>query len=160
MNSPRPFDFHQQITEVVVVGLGGSGSQVARSVCRILYDLRRRGHYTPRLKFIDPECVEAKNVGRQMFTDADVGKPKAAVLAARFNLAMGFAITAYVEPFDANTHLASYGTLVVGCVDNHVASQNFCTERCEGKSLISQFLRRYSRNSCTNPARVSQYLHE
>ncbi|MHB8629799.1 MAG: ThiF family adenylyltransferase, partial [Aggregatilineales bacterium] len=159
MNIARPFDFHQQISQVVLVGTGGTGSQVARSLCRIVYDLRRRGHHTPTLKFVDPDLVDAKNVGRQMFTEADVGKPKAAVLAARFNLAMGLSITAYTEPFDAEKHTAHYGTLVVGCVDNHVASQNFCTERCEGKSLISQFLRRYSRNSCTNPARVSQYLH-
>src|SRR5579864_8596042 len=117
MNIPRPFDYHQQISEVVLVGIGGTGSQVARSLCRIVYDLRRRGHHTPTLKFVDPDFVEANNVGRQMFTEADIGKSKAAVLAARFNLAMGLSITAYTEPFDAEKHMAHYGTLVVGCVD-------------------------------------------
>ena len=121
MNIPRPFDFHQTISEVVLVGLGGSGSQVARTLCRIVYDLRRRGHHTPSLKFVDPDLVEAKNVGRQMFTEADIGKPKAAVLGARFNIAMGLSITAYVELFDAEKHASRYGTLVIGCVDNHMA---------------------------------------
>jgi len=121
MNIPRPFDFHQTISEVVLVGLGGSGSQVARTLCRVIYDLRRRGHHTPSLKFVDPDRVEAKNVGRQMFTEADIGKPKAAVLAARFNIAMGLSITAYAESFDAEKHASRYGTLVIGCVDNHLA---------------------------------------
>jgi len=62
-----------------------------------------------------------KNVGRQMFTEADLGKNKAATLASRFNLAMGLNIVAYPEPFDADQHASRYGTLVIGCVDNHVA---------------------------------------
>ena len=88
---PQPFDFHQQISEVVLVGCGGTGSQVARTLCRIVYDLRRRGHHVPSIKFVDPDVIEAKNVGRQMFTEADIGKFKfkATTLATRFNLAMG-----------------------------------------------------------------------
>lgn len=118
---PHPFDFHQQLSEVVLVGTGGTGSQVARTLGRIVYDLRRRGHHVPSLKFVDPDVVEPKNVGRQMFTENDIGKPKATTLATRFNLAMGLGITAYVEPFDANKHTSRYGSLVVGCVDNHIA---------------------------------------
>jgi len=121
MNIPQPFEFHQNIGEVVLVGLGGTGSQTARSLCRIVYDLRRRGHHTPSLKFVDPDVIEMKNVGRQMFTEADLGKNKAATLASRFNLAMGLNIVVYPEPFDADKHASRYGTLVIGCVDNHVA---------------------------------------
>ncbi len=118
---PHPFDFHQTINEVVLVGCGGSGSQVARTLCRVVYDSRRRGHHTPTLKFVDPDTVEMKNVGRQMFTEADVGKgkSKATTLASRFNLAMGLGIVAYPEAFDAEKHCARYGTLLIGCVDNH-----------------------------------------
>lgn len=118
---PRPFDFHQQISEVVLCGCGGSGSQAARTLCRVVYDLRRRGHHVPSLKFIDPDHVELKNVGRQMFTEGDIGHNKAVTLASRFNLAMGLGIVAYAEPFDAEKHASRYGTLVIGCVDNHLA---------------------------------------
>ena len=121
MNIPQPFEFHQNISEVVLVGLGGTGSQTARSLCRIVYNLRRRGHHTPSLKFVDPDVIEMKNVGRQMFTEADLGKNKVTALASRFNLAMGLNIVAYSEPFDADKHASRYGTLVIGCVDNHVA---------------------------------------
>ena len=90
--APHPFDFHQQLSEVVLVGCGGTGSQVARTLCRIIYDLRRRGHHTPSIKFVDPDFVEAKNVGRQMFTESCVGKNKAKTLASKFNVAMGLNI--------------------------------------------------------------------
>jgi len=118
---PQPFDFHQQISNVVLCGCGGSGSQVARTLCRVVYDLRRRGQHVPSLKFVDPDRVESKNVGRQMFTEADTGQNKAAILAKRFNLAMGLGIIAYAEAFDADKHAARYGSLVIGCVDNHLA---------------------------------------
>jgi len=120
---PHAFDFHQEIGEVILVGTGGTGSQVARTLCRIVYDMRRRGQHIPTLRFVDPDTVEAKNVGRQMFTEADIGQYKAAVLSSRFNLAMGLGITAYTEPFDAEKHVSRYGSLVIGCVDNHLARQ-------------------------------------
>lgn len=119
--TPQPFDFHQQISEVVLVGCGGTGSQVARTLCRIVFDLRRRGHHTPSIKFVDPDIVESKNVGRQMYLEGDVNTSKSVTLARRFNLAMGLNIVAYPELFDAEKHCGRYGTLLVGCVDNYLA---------------------------------------
>jgi PRTRC genetic system ThiF family protein len=132
MSLPYVFDYPQQIREVVLVGCGGSGSQAARSLGRIVYDLRRRGHHTPMLKFVDPDIVEPKNVGRQMYLDADCGQFKAEALASRFNLALGLNIVAYAEAFDPDKHCGRYGTLLVGCVDNHLAR----TALCEPKHAI------------------------
>lgn len=126
---PHPFDFHQQISEVVLAGCGGTGSQVARTLCRVVFDLRRRGQHVPSLKFVDMDTVESKNVGRQMFTEADIGHNKAVVLAKRFNLAMGLGIVAHAEPFDADKHTARYGTLIIGCVDNHLARRELSKVR-------------------------------
>ena len=83
--------------------------------------LRRRGHHTPSVKFVDPDTVEMKNVGRQMYLECDVNTSKSVTLARRFNLAMGLNIVAYPELFDAEKHCGRYGTLLVGCVDNHQA---------------------------------------
>lgn len=47
------------------------GAQVARIVARLLYDMRRARLHTPALLLIDPDVVEEKNVGRQLFTPAD-----------------------------------------------------------------------------------------
>lgn len=77
--------------------------------------------HTPRITFIDPDTVEKKNVGRQMFTLADLGQNKAELLMRRLNLALGLDITAIPEPFDPDRHPNGNGTLLIGCVDNHEA---------------------------------------
>jgi PRTRC genetic system ThiF family protein len=114
---------HENISDIVLVGCGGTGSQLARTLCRVVYDLRRRRRHIPALHFVDMDRVEEKNVGRQMFTEADIGMYKAEVLARRFNRALGLDITWHAEPFDAERHTRRYGTLLLGCVDNHLARQ-------------------------------------
>lgn len=118
------FDPNTHIQTVVIVGCGGTGAQVARIVARLLYDMRRARLHTPNLLLIDPDYVEEKNVGRQLFTPADAALklPKAEVVGKRLNMALGMDIAWCVEPFDAEKHGSRYGLqLVIGCVDNHLA---------------------------------------
>jgi PRTRC genetic system ThiF family protein len=112
-----------RLTEIVLAGLGGTGSQWARSICRIVYDLRRRRQHIPQIRFVDPDVVSESNLGRQMFTAADIGTYKAETLAKRFNLAMGLDITWHNEPFKAEVHATNYrrNILLCGAVDNHLA---------------------------------------
>jgi len=116
------FDPGVHIRNILLVGVGGTGSQLARSISRMLYDMRSRNLEIPRLFLIDPDMVELKNVGRQMFTVADVGRPKAEVLGERFSRALGIEVVWRVEPFSSD-RMIDYG-LLVGAVDNHAA-------RCE-----------------------------
>lgn len=119
------FDPDMHLKNIVIVGLGGTGSQLSRSVSRMLYDMRSRNLTIPHLTFVDPDRVEAKNVGRQMFTVADIGQYKAECLARRFNRALGLDITWYNEAFDPNKNTESYYSrpqhLLCGAVDNHEA---------------------------------------
>ena len=115
------FDPHLQISQIVLVGCGGTGSEVARSVARMLYDMQQSRQQTPKLLLIDPDIVEMKNVGRQLFTPADVGQFKAQVLMRRFNLALGLDAVAIPEALDVDKHLPDRGNLLIGCVDNHLA---------------------------------------
>ncbi len=117
------------VGQVVLVGCGGTGGQLARSAARIVYDMGRRGLHAPRLTFIDPDVVEECNVGRQLFTPADVGVNKAVLLARRFNLALGLDISAIPEPFDPVRHPNGPGTLLLGCVDNHQARRALAEAR-------------------------------
>jgi PRTRC genetic system ThiF family protein len=125
MSNKKPlraeFDPGQQISQVVLVGLGGTGSQLARSVARTIYDLKRRDKHVPELVFVDPDVIEPQNVGRQMFTAADVGCYKAETLARRFNFALGLGIRWFNEPLDVEKHIARHSALICGCVDNHLA---------------------------------------
>lgn len=122
------FDPHQRIQHIVIVGLGGTGSQVARSICRMVYDMKQRSLDAPKtITFVDPDVVEPKNVGRQMFTATDAGAYKAAILGRRFNMALGLDIQWYTEPFDPDKHVPASmyqrNTLLIGAVDNHEARQ-------------------------------------
>ncbi len=116
------FNPNLHIKTVAVVGLGGTGAQIARHVARIIYDMRRSRLHTPQIIFIDPDTVEAKNVGRQLFTEAEIGQNKAVALMRRFNCALGLNIVAIPEAIRADAHFERYGSnLVIGAVDNHLA---------------------------------------
>ncbi len=126
MTTQNTFDPHGNLREIVLVGLGGTGSALARHVARITYDMRERNLHAPEIiRFVDPDVVEQKNVGRQMFTHADIGLHKAELLARRFNRALGLKIQWHNEPFDAEKHLAhEYSTILLGAVDNHLARRS------------------------------------
>ncbi len=116
------FDPNLHLKTVTVVGLGGTGAQIARHVARIVYDLQRSRLHPPQIVFIDPDTVEAKNVGRQLFTEAEIGQNKALALMRRFNCALGLEIVALPEAVNAEEHFERYGgNLVIGAVDNPLA---------------------------------------
>jgi PRTRC genetic system ThiF family protein len=119
------------VRHIVLVGVGGTGSALARSIARMLYDMDRRGMHLPKMTLIDPDIIEERNVGRQSgFAPSDVGQSKAAVLSRRFNLALGLNIEAIAAPFDPEDHHTTTSTLLVGCVDNHEARQALARANC------------------------------
>jgi PRTRC genetic system ThiF family protein len=110
------------IQTITIVGCGGTGSVIVRSVARMVYDLKMARRHVPQIIIIDHDTVEKKNVGRQLYTEGDVGQPKAVVLMRRFNCALGLDISAIPEPVNAEKHFERYsGGLVIGAVDNHLA---------------------------------------
>lgn len=105
---------------IVLVGCGGTGSYKAQHVGRIMKALTERGQPVSAM-FIDPDYVEPKNVGRQLFCDAEIGLPKAQCLALRYGAAWGLDIEGHVARFDSAKVLKQVGRglcVVVGCVDN------------------------------------------
>lgn len=124
------FDPNLYLKTVTIVGLGGTGSQIARSAARILYDMKVRRMHTPQLVLIDGDTVEMKNVGRQLYTAADVGQSKAHVLMRRFNCSLGLNTVGIAEPLNAEKHFERHsGGIVIGAVDNHLARQELSRVR-------------------------------
>lgn len=125
------FDPHVRISKIILVGLGGTGAQIARILARTTYNMRQNHLHTPDILFIDPDCVEPKNIGRQLFSAGDVGQQKAVVTMRRFNQALGLNIIASTESFK-KSYVDGWGTLLIGAVDNEVARR----EMFESKSAI------------------------
>jgi PRTRC genetic system ThiF family protein len=111
-------------TTVVLVGCGGTGSYMALHAGRLLVALGDAG-LRARATFIDHDIVEPKNVGRQLFSMAEVGQPKALTLAMRYGSAWGLNVSACPRRFKASDLQREEGEIVimVGCVDNAAARQ-------------------------------------
>ena len=109
--------------EIILVGCGGTGSEVAKILCRTLYHMREAGLNIPKtITFVDPDIIEEKNVGRQAFAPQDVGRYKAEVLSTRFNAVFGFGITFKAEPFipeENYSHTYSH-SIILGAVDSYL----------------------------------------
>lgn len=118
------FDPNLYIKSVTIVGIGGTGAQVARIVGRIVYDMQRSRKHTPQIVLIDPDVVEEKNVGRQLFSPSMLGKNKAESVGKMLNLALGLDVRWIPDFVDPVRHFERYGSnLVISCVDNHEARQ-------------------------------------
>jgi PRTRC genetic system ThiF family protein len=104
---------------LVLVGCGGTGSYMAMHLGRVMKALSERGQPVNAM-FIDPDYVEPKNIGRQLFCEAETGLPKAQCLALRYGSAWGLDIEGHVTRFDSKMlKQASRGLcVIVGCVDN------------------------------------------
>lgn len=105
---------------VSLVGCGGNGSQMLTGLARLHMALRALGHPGLFVAVFDGDAVSPANVGRQLFSPADVGRNKATVLVHRLNSFFG--LDWYAEPEhwgrvkrDANTGI------LISCVDTRAA---------------------------------------
>jgi PRTRC genetic system ThiF family protein len=101
-----------------IVGLGGTGSFLARHAACLLTLLRTAGKEAT-LTFIDPDTVEEVNIPRQNFCRAEIGRYKAETLARRYGDAFGIEIACIPERFEPTMAQSRWDTLtvLVGCVD-------------------------------------------
>lgn len=111
-----------QPISVCLVGCGGTGSHLAMSLARLAIHVRKGGGPPLQLCFVDGDTVERGNLGRQLFSPAELGRNKAVTLADRLNAALG--LTIQVVPAMATAELLrelvpSYQTagILVGAVD-------------------------------------------
>ncbi|MGI9951390.1 ThiF family adenylyltransferase [Moorellaceae bacterium AZ2] len=122
----------------VIVGLGGTGGYVFYYLSRLVASLRRadpaRADY--QIVLADGDVVEEKNMVRQNFIEADLGRPKVEVLSERYGAVYDMLIPyhpRYVEDPATLVHLlcdelAGFSptiSVLVGCVDNNRSRQLF-----------------------------------
>ena len=101
-----------QIT-IDLVGMGGTGSQVLIGLARMNQALIGLGHPGLHVRAWDADEVTTANMGRQLFSPADVGINKAIVLITRVNRFFGYDWLAMPEVYRGN--LTS--NIIITCVD-------------------------------------------
>lgn len=108
-----------RVVEVVLIGCGGNGSQMLTGLARLNHAIGALGHPGLRVATFDPDTVSEANMGRQLFSAADVGMNKAVVLTHRVNVHFGLGWIARPKRCAA-MELANIapGSIVVVCVDS------------------------------------------
>jgi len=112
--------------KIYLIGAGGTGSFAAMNLARVSYELQRIGKAV-EMSVIDPDIVESGNIPRSNFCAAEIGRFKAQTLAERISLAWGLEVAYSNEKFCYENHIKpdrnGYKelTVLIGCVDNHLA---------------------------------------
>lgn len=105
-------------TMVILVGCGGTGSQVISGLGRMHVALRALGHPGLSVTIYDGDAVSAANVGRQLFSPSDIGRNKAEVMTTRINTFFGLAWRAVPAIFTpASRKAAGNCEILISCVD-------------------------------------------
>ena len=71
---------------VFVIGAGDTGSQVITNLARMSMALQALGHPGLHVTVFDPDTVSQANIGRQLFSETELGLNKAVSLVTRINL--------------------------------------------------------------------------
>ena len=115
---------------VNVIGVGGTGSLVVPRLERMDYGLKLLGHPGLMVFAFDPDVVEPFNVGRQNFTDTDLGKNKALCWIEKCNLSYGLLWKAYQRKFslDIEKNHDTFANINIICVDSASFRKEFYAE--------------------------------
>lgn len=130
--------------EVNLIGAGGTGSQVLTSLARINCALLQLGHPGLHVTVIDSDVVTKSNLGRQLFSQAEVGLNKAVVLATRINRFFGFDWEAVRENYPYEN--CSTANITITCVDN-----------VKARVQIGKFLRKNKKGTEGDADRTKPY---
>jgi PRTRC genetic system ThiF family protein len=110
--------------KVALVGCGGVGSQFLTGLARLHTALIALGHPGGfEVEVYDPDTVSESNVGRQLFSPADVGINKATLLVHRLNAFFGLKWKAKPQRFPV---AGDYHTphIIISCVDTKAARRD------------------------------------
>ncbi|RDU99179.1 PRTRC system ThiF family protein [Trinickia dinghuensis] len=122
-----PAHFLEHRVDVALIGCGGNGSQMLTGLARLNHALTALGHPGLRVTAFDGDTVSDANIGRQMFSPADVGQFKSIVLVHRLNAFFGLDWVA--RPIYASTsELIHVGPgITIMCVDSAKARAKLAT---------------------------------
>lgn len=129
--------------KIILVGAGGNGSQMLTGLARLDRGLRALGH--PRgldVIVFDPDKVSEANVGRQLFSAADIGHYKACVLVHRINQYFGLNWEAQPleYPIMDAMWIHQHLDIVISCVDSAKARRMIYRDLCNRTNRANYWL--------------------
>ncbi|MDB5129993.1 PRTRC system ThiF family protein [Mucilaginibacter sp.] len=103
-----------------LIGAGGTGGQVLTALARMNHALIALGHAGLFVRVFDNDTVDHANLGRQLFTTAEIGLHKSVALINRINRFFGTNWKAETLRYDkqslSNKDVAS-AVITISCVD-------------------------------------------
>ena len=118
-------DLLDKRVEVHLVGVGGNGAQMAACLARLDIAMRALGHpHGLHVVAFDADRVSEANVGRQLYSAADIGRHKSIVTVHRLNQFYGLDWSAVPQRYEAAQEARPYGRgadILVSCVDSRAA---------------------------------------
>ncbi|MCR8560316.1 PRTRC system ThiF family protein [Mucilaginibacter sp. BJC16-A38] len=104
-----------------LIGAGGTGSQFLTALGRMNHALIAMHHPGLMVRVFDDDKVEVANLGRQLFSTAELGMYKAVALVNRINLFFGTNWKAITDKYNKETIAASpelrMAEFTISCVD-------------------------------------------
>ncbi len=122
----RPRFLDRQI-RIGLAGAGGNGSHMIGGLARLHTALCALGHPGLNVAVYDPDHVSPANLGRQLFSAADLGANKAQVLVNRINCFFNLQWQAHPTKLTRNT--GQCWDFLIGCVDSAAARLEL--DRCK-----------------------------
>ena len=119
---------------VVVIGCGGTGSQVMTALGRMNYALQQLGHPGLQVVAYDADIVTQANCGRQLFAEQEIGHNKAEVLVTKLNMFFGTRWDCVQAEYNGNSPTAN---IVISCVDT-VKARRMIAQRLREGSLYAE----------------------
>lgn len=112
----------QHPVTVFVIGAGGTGSQVITNLARMNMALQAIGHPGLHVTVFDPDIVTDANIGRQLFSESELGESKALALVTRINHFFGYTWEAeschYPPRKSQNGKNPKLANIIITCTDN------------------------------------------
>lgn len=118
---------------IIQIGTGGTGGYLTQHISQLLGVSKVEAAYT----IVDPDVIESKNLGNQLFLEEEIGLKKADVLAGRYSSAYGIDIASYSDGYIESIEdvrklfdteylkVSRFGShvlfcpILIGCVDNN-----------------------------------------
>lgn len=131
-----PARWLDEAINIVLIGCGGTGSEVYDILCQQHIALKARGGEGLQVVAFDPGYVREPNIVRQRFWPCDIGQNKAICLANRYNLLLGTNWTGL--PYEFPMERDKSGKMIlnsefiqVGDIDIIISAVDLPSVRCQ-----------------------------